>query len=119
MHKPIPISLSDVKNSLDFTDLMKTCAIFFIETSGSQRSDGVQPSPERLAYQPLRRAQAFPRVVDVCMLCPGFARLHSDLSGVSDHNVSQKTKLTHLIIYLKQHSLTAFMCCICLQSDCE
>lgn len=60
----------------------------FSETSCSQRSDGVQPSQERLVYQPLWGAQDSPCVGDVCVLYPIYARLHSHLSGVSDHNVS-------------------------------
>lgn len=67
---------------------------FFTETSGSQRSDGVQSVQKRLAHQPLRRAQDFPRVADVRMLRPGHAGLYSDLPGVSDHNVSHYISAT-------------------------
>ena len=43
---------------------------------------------------------------DVCMLCPSLARLHSHLSGVSDHNVSQHFSLS--IFHINQTQLIYF-----------
>lgn len=68
--------------------LLNADVFFSTETSGAQRSDSVQPGRKRLVYQPLWRAQVVPCVVDVRKLCPGLARLHFDLSRVTDHNVS-------------------------------
>lgn len=83
---------------------------FSSETSRSQRSDGVQPSQKRLADQPLWRTPDFPSVDDVRLLCPSFARLYSDLSGVSDHNVSRQQRhkralIADFIFFLSQAKL--------------
>ena len=42
-----------------------------------------------MGHQSLWRAQVLPGVADVCMLRAISARLHPDLSRISDHNVSE------------------------------
>lgn len=79
---------------------------FWTETGGPQRSDGVQRSQKRLAHQPLWRAQAFPGLGDVCLLCPSHARLHPDLPRVSDHHVSESPICsTTALNYVETHTV--------------
>lgn len=85
------------------------CYVLFPETSGSQRSDGVQPSQKGLVYQPLWRAQVSPCVGDVCMLYSVCARIHSHLSRVSDHNVSILTEGSLTEFNHRKHDISCFL----------
>lgn len=90
--------------------ILRHVGYFSSETSRSQRSDGVQPGQKRLAYQPLWRTPDFPGVDDVRLLRPSLARLYSDLSGVSDHNVSRQQRhkralITDLFIFYHKQNL--------------